>query len=466
MTYSKHIIIALFALAIAAVPMASAQSSFITHYSVFTNWISTIFIAITLGMVIAGIYYLAGVIVNNPGVKSNAITEFGQAVGTGIIVVLLLGIFYIISSSAVSTSAFSPSIPSGICQNYLSKSPLNLASSSQSPTNTICSFIENAQQNPSNTVELDYPLAASYVITANLTTQALENLNSLYVVENYLGFLSRFSPYFTICLPAGDLAACTLPWVPVPFDVKISYVPLAGYDMIKQVTKPLESVAYITFESFVLQLVMIIIVLYAWPYLLAAGIILRSTCLTRKVGGLLMAIAIIAFGVFPLIYLIEYAALSGGAAASSPIGASNLPVLVINETTLGGQKIVYGSNTLNFYVFPRVDWVANNYNCWQPNILSAEVGFAWPYLTPYTLYEIFAQVLSFAFASSIPSVNTACTPSEVTKMIPNIINVYGVMDVTGFIIPVLNILIALAALKGLSQLFGGDTNLLGIGNLV
>ena len=460
---------ALLALAFVALSGISNAQSFITHYSVFTNWIPTIFIAIILGMVIAGIYYMAGVIVGNPGVKSNAISEFGQAVGTAIIVVILLGVLYLIASSALSTSSFSPSIPSGICNNYLSKSPLTLANSSYSPTNTICSFVEQAntqKAESSNTVQLDYPLAATYVIEANLTTQAVENLNSLYVIENYIGFLSQFSPYFAICEPNGDLAECTIPWTPVPFTVKISYVPLAGYDMIKQVTKPLESVAYITYESFVLQLVMIVLLLYLWPYLLAAGIILRSTFLTRKIGGLLMAIAIAAFGIFPLIFLIEYAALSGGAAASSPIGASNLPVLLINETNFNGQKIIYGSNTLNFYVFPRIDWVANNYNCWQPNILSAEVGLAWPYLTPYTLYAIFAQVLSMSFASSLPYINTACTPSEVTKMIPNIINVYGVMDVTGFILPVLNLLIAIAALKGLSQLFGGDTNLLGIGSLV
>ncbi len=47
-----------------------------------------------------------------------------------------------------------------------------------------------------------------------------------------------------------------------------------------------------------------------------------------------------------------------------------------------------------------------------------------------------------------------------------ILHVYGIDSVIGFILPILNLLIIITSIMGLSSLFGGNTSLLGLSRLL
>ena len=227
-------------------------------------------------------------------------------------------------------------------------------------------------------------------------------------------------------------------------------------------------------------MIAIIFFMYAWPYVLAAGIILRASFLTRRVGGLVIAITIAFFLIYPMLFLIEYAALSN--THSSPIGTNAIPALSLNgleiastpeqvcpasgscyvdcqfvnecnggiapllgqqenlqykyvyEPTCGADpstfqdlnslppdasvcvpqvdsfykptynKVVsYGTNSIDFYVFPRADWVMNYYSCWTGDMITTDLKTAGIYLIPGV--GLYYQLIGTFGSSSISPQN-------------------------------------------------------------
>ncbi|MEM0149810.1 MAG: hypothetical protein QXW10_02865 [Candidatus Micrarchaeaceae archaeon] len=458
----------MFALALSSLVGAQSAIPIKTSFSAFNNWLPVITVALLLSVMIVGIYYMLGVILNNPSVKSRAISELGQVIGTAIIMLIILAALGLFGTSFSLTSLVSPQIMNSICftgPNSLAGSPLALTNSGLPyATNAICNLAVSAgSSNPSFTTQLDYGLAASYVLLANLTNQSAVNLNSLYVFSGYVGSLSTLTSTTTFCFgPEGNGVLCMLP---IPLSqgavsaldtVTFSYKPLAGFSVLRIVLKPLETEANLIFESFVLQLLSISFFLYAWPFLLAAGIILRASFFTRRVGGLLIAMSLAATIFFPFVMLLEYSSLSN-ISAISPIGANSIPTL-----SIPGYK-------LNYYVFPNIKNIASANSCYPyDNSLSlGEIGAAAPYLVPFLGLGFGVAYALLGFVSYIPSIYwVGCTPSNALNTVLTFVNAYGVMSVAGFILPLINILLSFSILVGISASLGGDTNLLGIGRLV
>jgi hypothetical protein len=424
-------------------------------------------------MLIAAVYYMIGVLLHNSSVKERAVNEFGQAIGVAIMVVIIVLVLGLLGN--LFTSMFSQTTANSICTtlkgSYLGLT-LNDVNSNGAPaansiTTEICTLAGSASQTNDFTTKIDYGLSSAYLIIANLTNQSADNLQGFYMFESYVGFLSSFEVVDGVCTPwlCGITGA-----MPRQYSVLISYTPLKGYQLIKIISPTLESQANMIFEFYVLQLLFIALSMYAWPILLAGGILLRATYFGRRAGGLLMAIAIGMVIFLPMVILLEYGAFSGS--SSSPIGATNLPVLVINETQPGtSTTTVYASNTLDMYVLPKTSWIANHYGCWpngNGNLGMGEADFAAWYLIPFygEIYFILGG-LTF-FVSTLPTMppGNGCTYPQVMTAIFNMMNAYGVMSVTGFILPFFNILIFFSGVRGLSVLFGGDTNLMGISKLI
>jgi hypothetical protein len=301
------------------VSAVSAQSaSYITNYSQFQTWLPIIMLAIVVSILITSIYYVIGVLLNNHRVKANAITEMEQAVGTAIVTILIIGIFALMGSGQLSlVSLLSPQSVSTVC-SQLSSTRLTFLNSKYtftangasvpSTANAICSGVNTLLHRPRGadlvTPRIDYGLFYSYVIIDNLTNQAANNLNAFYVFTGWIGFLSAFKSYSSICWPA----TCAIPGVEAAASIAYSYQPYAGYNMILSMIKSEQLEAGLTFYAMIMQLLVITLFLYAWPYMLAAGIILRSSFLTRRVGGLLMAMSLAAVLIFPILYGMEYSA--------------------------------------------------------------------------------------------------------------------------------------------------------------
>ncbi len=536
------VFVSLFSIASAALP------NYISSYSAFQSWFPIILIGLVLGILIVAVYYMAGVLLNNPRVKARAVGEFGQVIGTGIIVVAILAVFALVGTGQLSISSLlAPSSISTVCGQlsnqqingqpnpYAPKlSMLNANSFYKSagvvtptPTNAICSAVDALASGTSGadpTPVIDYGLFSSYVILANLTNQVSFNLDAFYVFSGWIGFLSSFTAITTVCSPI----TCLIPGVPGT-GVSFSYAPLAGYSSITRIMEPAQYESVLTFYILLLQLLYVTLLLFAWPYFLAAGILLQTTFFTRKIGGLLIALSIAGVLIAPIIYAMEYTAFSGQ--TLSVIGANNLPTMPLYEQPLVGNAIVYGelsgsgyvggpltpapgcsaaqpyiweqvcgfsgtdvppclstitggycpppaitkpTSDWNVFVLPHADQVIRYFNCMPTDLVTNEAEFSAFYLIPG--YSAIIGGVG-ALVGTVPGTPlllqpgqplyfNGCSPNNAINAALALTNLYGIIFVAGVMLPLINVILALGAALGLWVLLGGDKDIVGISKLV
>jgi len=247
------------------------------------------------------------------------------------------------------TSVLSPNTVNSMCTN-LSNDQLAFINtnsmafnSGPSPTAAICADIiaplaagaasdttASGSTTSSLTTSIDYGLAATYVIFANLTSQSTSNYNAFYIFSDVIGFLSKFTSVNAIATPA--------------FDISFYYTPLAGYSFLNTMLLALGIVSALSFYAYMIQMLAILLILFIWPYLLAAGIILRASTFTRRLGGLIIGLTLSFLIIMPLIILFEYASLSSPQNAY-PIGTNTIPYLPIYEQGPAGNVMVYGASS-------------------------------------------------------------------------------------------------------------------------
>jgi hypothetical protein len=63
-------------------------------------------------------------------------------------------------------------------------------------------------------------------------------------------------------------------------------------------------------------------------------------------------------------------------------------------------------------------------------------------------------------------VPVSCSPNGALATFFALLNSYGLIGVISYFIPIINLIIMLTALIGLSGLFGGDTELAGLAKLI
>jgi roadblock/LC7 domain-containing protein len=523
-----------FALAFAALASAAAAESapsYISNYSAFQGWLPVIFLAVVLGVMIAAVYYTIGVFLANNKIKSNAISELGQTLGTGIVTVIIVSIFALVGSGQLSlVQLLSPSSIGTVC-NQLSASQLDMLNSGgANPSNTICSYVSSLSSGTTGadpTPYIDYGLFYSYVILANLTDQAANNLNAFYLFSGWTGFLSEFTARSTVCTPSPS---CLIPGTQkLSFSVALQYKPLAGYSTITNMISSAQFEAVLVFYLMIMQLLFITLFLFIWPYLLAAGIIMQATFFTRKLGGVLIGMSLAAVLVYPVLLGMEYSAFSN--LNLGPIGSNNLPAIPLYELPQSGNAIVYGvsttqsgyvlantisnsgcpngdyvyenvcgysgtitsgcvlqlsgtqelcsgtaSSNVNFFILPSATNVLRYYSCMPDSLINDEAYFTSFYLAPgFGLgTALFGSVGSFATGVPttplsfwpIGSTQYACTPDRAINAALALANLYGISFVSGVMLPLINVLVALAAMTGFSTLLGGDKDILGLSNLI
>ncbi len=468
-------------------PVSNPSYPLTSNVSVFYNWLPVIIVAVFAAVGLTAIYYGLGALLNNQRVKTNAINEFYQVLGTVVVVIIILAIFSVYGSAIIADGPLTTAL-ANICGsnqlgsantmvNFLSSNSLDTATTG--PTSQICADIVAVGQGSGITSKIDYGLGATYAIIANLTNQEAESLNAVNVFETYASTLNSFLPTESLCWPATCADTNLLPSGYIVYQ----YRPWSLYDKIRGMTLYVGAEALLSFYISIMQLIVIIMLLFAWPYILAAGIILRASFFTRKAGGLLIAIVIVAIILYPLLNLFEYASLSN--TLSSPIGASKIPAF-----TLKGQApcsltslftgcgiknpapvIDYTDTKLNFYVLPNLEYVLNLDGCWPPagNVFLSDALIAGAYSIPgYATFLAIKDIIG-AFVSSLPSPPIpwfSCNPGNAIQSIVDLAKFYGMVFVTTVLLPVLNILILLSGVKNISSLLGGDTRILGLGKLV
>lgn len=484
---------------IASNPLVVTFPSFLNAQAAI---VPLVIVALLVDAAILGIWYMLGYAIGNSSVKKTAVGEIWQLVGTAAlisIVVFALVIFSSLFQSALNGSALMNSAALGsLSANIEATTQVSLLQSCASSAPSVSGQGQGACgfSGPLNTIitgngpdaltsSIDYPLAAAGIIVENLTNQTVTNLNSMFVVDSYVGFLSTIQPTFTICIPAVAVAFDCLTPIPVPApSVAFTWsgVPYAGLEMIYRGMGALGILFTSAAESFIMQLTFITIFLYAWPFLIFGGLVLRATPFTRKIGGLFIAVAIGALFFYPVVFSIQYMVLGHGFGNVPVYNPSD--VFALSSTSISS---IYGYNSigtspigslpnqnLNFFVMPSVEQIAKANACWPPGgstqgALTAESYDILTQLIPGVSLIELAASLGGGLTGSYPTLILAnqCAPQpNAMDTLFGFLDAYGAAGITAYLLPIMNLLITLSAIIGLSGLLGGDTELAGLSRLV
>ena len=490
------------------------------------------FLALLVDGAVISVWYLLGVLIGSSRFKESARGEFVQLIGTG--VMAFAAIFALATAAGVlntfygATALMNPTAMSTMCTNIegttSNPSPLSilgptdsLLSGNPKAPNTfpgLCSYLS-----PSTTdvgTEIDYPIAASGVVLANLTNQSATNLNSLYWLESFVFWEQSLTVRSDVC--TGD---CNPDLNPAFTLIMLEYRPYSGFKLLKDFGNIVGNLQGLEVESFTAQLIFVVIVLSIWPWLFFIGLILRATFFTRKLGGMMMAIALGAILFTPILISSEYLTLSsptGQAALYTTNGiygfnaVTNLPASscynneyasassvfkLVNwafpslpgdvplgqsypctKPVAGGSgATTFNAYNLNFYIQPNFEAIAQVDNCWGGNgkyywanlaINAAVLAIPGPgLLTGIT--ALLSQVLPSSiniFQSAASVIPVQCAQPAALKTFFDLTEATAIGGIAGYFLPILNILIVFAGIRGLSGVFGGDTNFAGLSKLL
>jgi hypothetical protein len=483
---------------------------FVTPYGALDAWLPLVFIALMLSMMLIAVYYITGSLFDNAKIKQTAVRELGQVVGVAIIVAIIIAALP--SFNNVVALLIPPTALNGICtslksttnvqvnllQNGILASPFSSSIAKYTPSYYFCNVVNSYPTESGFSINkasldltpfMDYGLSSIYLITANVTNQAANDLNSLYIYTSYLGFLANFEDIARVCAPADCFTG-----IGTLINIKYSSTTFVGYNMLIRDLDPIDLEGVLLFEVLFIQLMLVMFLLYAWPYLLAAGLVLKASIFGRKLGGLLIAIAIVAVIIFPIVFAVEYSALSGG--NLKPIGAPipSLPQVggsgstSLNGMALQQSPLKYTSPyqttatqySFNPFLLPNVAEILYHDGCWPMGgstalteliIVGAHAGIGVGFI--FSLLSVFETGLGFVghlpsfnfFSDLLPSYAT-CGQENALKSFYDLLNVYGILGASIFLLAGINIIIGLVAVRDLSQLLGGDTDIAGLGKLV
>ncbi len=441
-------------------------------------------IALLLDSGMIAIWYIIGILINNNGVKASARGEFNQLIGTAVIIAIVIysvSIFSMVFYTSLNgTKLMSQSALTTMCSNLESSSQLSIISSSygsfleskSSGYPGICNFITSASSS-SLTDRIDYPLAAAGVIGANVTNQIGNELQNLFVVDGFIGFLSKFSNVAGIGLG--------------PVSSSVSITPDAGFSMLYDAISPVNTLTSLALEVNTASLLLLLTSIFAWPYFLFGGIILRATPFTRSAGGLFIAIAIGMIFFYPTVFAVEYLTLANPSnyaqlgSYSPTFSQTNqaLPISITGTQSVDEANVLMSNSiastgyTLNFFVLPPLNKVAQADGCW-PNfgsLLGGETDLILVSITP--VVSQVNLILSLT-SGSLTDINnfgigigfSQCPTSSAQQLTFDIFDIYGISGIVMYLLPLMNIIISLAGIIGLSGLLGGDTSLAGLGRLI
>lgn len=488
-----------------------------TYTSVQGELMPAVMAALLLDGGIVGAWYMLGSILNNNGMKGAARGEFLQFIGTiliAVIIIVFLATFGDTLTSAFnSTQLLGTGTISSMCGNIMRESQLGILGQANvinqfsflggtyvtpgqqgSPAvfPGLCSYVDSTGTLDQ---QINYPLAATGVVVANLTNQTSKLVSDLYVLSQYTNYLYSLTATVNFRIVTRGLF------------IDATYTPYSGYKAAADSTNDVGWLAMFSLQAFVAQLALTSIFLYIWPFLLFVGLLFRATPFTRKIGGLFIAIALGIVLIYPSVFALEYVANGIGNGTASVVGsaASALIALPQGQATLGqiyGFNSITGNSLLtvdysnsstaptvpsnpaktymaNFFVIPKVPLIAEHFRCW-PDVLGhtsmagAEILDTASYMVPVVAQlRLLIPLIGGAFSGSAITgslshilVPYSCNAQDLTNMAFALYNVYGLTVVAVMLLPLFNIIITLTAIIGLSGLFGGDTDLAGLSKLV
>jgi hypothetical protein len=436
------------------------------------NWGAVAMIAVSLAILFVAIAFMAGRGLSHVGLQSWAKDELYQAMASALIIVTILGFVYFLSglsaslalqSSATMNACTADSdcsdVGDKVCHFDLDCGPGRVCQQSGSiplPVgegrcsngfkciNGACTM--NCQTlvgayNPANPDPSYHIVCARKMLNLSegvMIIQADQLLN----VNMRVQLLNAFQKGFDVSPNQITGQSLLYPWpIPALLAYGISIYPYAGVSMISDALGFIFPLLFAWISSFIAQEYFLAIIQSAlFPVLLAAGVILRTFFFTRRLGGLLLAISIGLYTVYPLMYL-----------------------LLSQQYVFSEQDVWYDR------------WNALTCQCdtenlpWWMRLPIAGIGAG------YTQ----AEVCPVRFCSlSLPTmVLFGLSPEAGGLWFPDpdmleldwlftVIRTVGALMVPGFFIPVIIIIVTVSFIKSLSGLLGGDVEIAGLSRLL
>ena len=122
---------------------------------------------------------------------------------------------------------------------------------------------------------------------------------------------------------------------------------------------------------------------------------------------------------------------------------------------------------------PSIENIALSNSCWPEiaghhvALIVAEVADIDTLQLPgYSMFSLVAAQLSSVGAVPRFPLPATCYPDNAVKTFEGMLQSFGIIGITAYLLPVLNLVITLSAILGLSGLLGGDTSLAGIAKLL
>ena len=148
------------------------------------------------------------------------------------------------------------------------------------------------------------------------------------------------------------------------------------------------------------------------------------------------------------------------------------------------QPPCYVKKDLSFYIFPSAAGIINLYSCYPSgtNILvPTEVEILGSTVADNFVMP-FSFIVSLFFANSANTQSSALLspfygygggscmakvgPRNLSAAYTALVNMYGIITVSGFIVPIINLLIMISAMTGLSSMIGGETTIMGLSRFI
>ena len=388
---------------------------------IWSNWQAVAITAATLSVLFASMAYLLSLIFRTKSLEVWAKEEVYQAVASGfIIAAAVLGVTLIVSTACILTGG----CPAG-------KDHLDVAI---------------------NVVE-------------NMKNKTVSQTEYLFQLSMRVGFIKSMGKYYDFSLGPGS-EECLVGACPTAFGW--AWYMWAGASVIADSLDYAFSVMIPILSSFFAQLWLLKFIQHTlFPSLLALGILLRTFFFTRKVGGLLIAIALGLYTIYPLMYVLmgsymdftprkfyypnsdfthDYAFIScaggeylpGGGSSNAPF-CTGFPGML--SFIIPGLPTAVGN-------FQNADFMFKN---------GCDAGD--PNSCPGNPPSICTPVAGGTYCGTNPKPDVyAGMRSEYDGVLP----VVGYLLVPALFIPLIIILVTISFIRNLSPMLGGDVEIAGL----
>jgi len=403
---------ALLILAALALPVAAAAPTSFAQIWTQGQFVSVAVAAVFLSMFFVALGYMLGYAFRQPQIVTWAKGEFYQVIASALMVAFMLWFVTALSTFSVDLTRDIPAC-SGVTI------PTGPGETTETGTGWTTSYHIDCAQNLLLQGEKYLIIQADQLVSVNMRIQFLAGFNKNFDI-------STNPPGYPTPLP--DV-------YPAEWAIGLSFQPYAGVTMLSDAISLMMPFLFGWISSYIAQGFMLAMIRDAlFPILLVLGIILRTFFFTRKIGGLLMAIALCLYTIYPMMYIVfaDY--------------------VVPNPNNIWLDRYDVWTCTCDLKPY---DIGAGT--TWGSGAATLSIGND---NCPVTLCLI----------DLIPMVFLGIGPNMISMFMTNwlfvVAALIGRTMVAAMFIPLLVVIVTVSASKGLSPLFGGDVEIAGLTHLI